>query len=77
MKKKLLNATTKFSLNCLAKLSEKEEQGYVGWDDRNQAVYFSRKIIAGSMPFTQQDLVNKANYCNFLWNLIENGKGGN
>ena len=69
---KLDNTSMKFHLACVVKLKEKEKEGYTGWDnpDWKKAI---RRIIKdrSQLELTQKHLVNIANYCMFLWNLIE------
>uniref|UniRef100_A0A6M3IF50 Uncharacterized protein n=1 Tax=viral metagenome TaxID=1070528 RepID=A0A6M3IF50_9ZZZZ len=73
MEKKLLNSTIKFSLACLGKLEEKESNGWGGWDWEACKTSFEKRIKHDAKSkLTQKSLVNIANYCMFLWNLIEN-----
>ena len=68
--KKLLRATAFFTLACFEKLDLKEELGWVGWDNSHWKETY-KKRIKDLMQFelTQNNLVNIANYCNFLWNM--------
>lgn len=79
MEDKLFNATMKFQLACLTKLAEKEKEGLMGWDNPHWEKAFKKRIKdLPQFELTQENLVNIANYCNFLWNLIQveknNGK---
>ena len=71
MEEKLFNALMKFIRVCDAKLTEKEEKGWVGWDNPEYEKEFEGEIVIQSLPLTQNDCVNIANYCMFLWNLKE------
>ena len=74
MSKKLIDASKKFYVASWAKLLIKEKEGRVGWDNKTQKCVFTRRICNMKYPFTQKDLIDMANYCNFLWNLIEEKK---
>ena len=78
MENKLKDSSKKFYVACLAKLLIKEKEGWTGWDNPKNKDGFESKIelhLQGTR--TQDVLVDVANYCNFLWNLIEAKKGGN
>ena len=73
---KLLDSAMRFNLHCLNKLKEKEKEGWIGWDDKKKKCLFENRLKHDIFcELTQNRLVNIANYCNFLWNLIEE-KGG-
>ena len=71
MDNKLVDSAMKFNLACLDKLSQKEKRGWVGWDNPEYKKEFEDKIVIQSLPLIQNDCVNIANYCMFLWNLME------
>ena len=71
MKDKLRMACINFDWACSKRLEEKEEQGLNGWDNKELKAVFTKRICQMDFPFTQKDLVDMSNYCNFLWNLIE------
>jgi len=71
---KLLNSAAKFNLACLNKLSQKEKEGWGGWDWECCKTSFEKIIKHNAKrELTQKNLINIANYCMFLWNLIEKG----
>ena len=71
---KLLNSAAKFNLACLNKLSQKEKEGWGGWDWECCKTSFEKRIKHDAKrELTQKSLINIANYCMFLWNLIEKG----
>ena len=76
MEDKLFNATMEFYRACDVKLEKKEKEGWVGWDDEKYKPRFIRKVFSYDAQPTQEDLVDIANYCDFLWNLIQVKKGG-
>ena len=70
---KLLEASMKFSFICLNKLKKKERLGWTGWDNpKNRKILESRFTEHIKKPLTQDNLVDIANFCGFLWHLIEN-----
>ena len=77
MERKLLDSTMKFNLACYDKLIKKEELGWTGWDCIGWKGDFIERIKnLLKRELNQKNLVNIANYCNFLWNLIEVKKEG-
>ena len=76
MNKKLRVACYEFLNACMEKIKEKEEEGYGGWDKPELIKYLEEGLIEHTKKIlTQDNLVDIANYCIFLWNLIEE-KGG-
>jgi len=72
MDNKLLDSAAKFNLACLDKLSQKEKEGWGGWDWESCKFSFEKRIKHDAKSkLTQKSLVNIANYCMFLWNLKE------
>lgn len=72
MKDELLEASMKFDMVCFNKLKAKERLGWSGWDDiENKDILEERFMKHIKKPLTQDNLVDIANFCNFLWNLIE------
>lgn len=78
METKLRIASGNFYYACVDKLEEKENAGWTGWDNPNLKDRFEGYIRekSGKCELTQEDLINMANYCSFLWNLIEEEKRG-
>jgi len=77
MKKKLESAASKFFIARAIRLEQKEKAGWNGWDDKKYKGYFEDKIKHDAFSnLTQKRLVDIANFCNFLWNLIEEKKKG-
>ena len=61
---------------CDKKLTEKERQGYIGWDDKKYKCRFEDRLKHDIFcELTQNRLVNISNFCMFLWNLMEIKKG--
>lgn len=57
------------------KLEKKEKQGYINWDNSSAENDFRCQVkIRAKLKLTQRNLVNIANYCNFLWQMIEDRK---
>lgn len=78
MEEKLFNASMKFIRVCDAKLTEKEEEGWVGWDKKENEEEFEKRLTRHLLKdFTQESLIDISNYCMFLWNLKDIKKGGN
>ena len=73
MKDKLFDASMEFIRVCDEKLTEEEEKGKIGWDNPDLKDNFKGYIreTSGKCKLKQKDLVNMANYCMFLWNLIQ------
>ena len=75
MENKLYESTMKFHLACIVKLKEKEGEGWSGWDNKKEKSYFESRIKHDAFSeLTQKRLVHIANFCCFLWNLIEDKK---
>lgn len=75
MDKKLRIAGYEFHRACMIKLEYKENAGYLGWDILAFEKDLQEDLISHTKkPLTQDNLVDIANFCNFLWNLIENRK---
>jgi len=75
MKKKLESAASKFFVARAIRLEQKEKVGWNGWDDKKYKDYFGDRIKHDAFSnLTQKRLVDIANFCNFLWNLIEEKK---
>ena len=57
------------------KLEQKEKQGYAGWDGQFFDVECGEEIRArAKLKLTQRNLVNISNFCNFLWQILEDRK---
>jgi len=76
MNNKLYNASMKFHLACVVKLKKKEKEGWVGWDNPIKKKLLEAKLMEHTLKSlsNQENLVDIANFCNFLWNLIEDEK---
>ena len=75
MEKLLRLACIDFEWACRKKLETKEKQGWFGWDNPDNKEKLERYLIEHTeKPLTQRNLIDIANFCNFLWNLIENKK---
>ena len=71
----LLAAATDFFIARVKKLERKEKQGYTGWNDYG----FERECVEeirtrANLKLTQRNLINIANFCNFLWQMLEDEK---
>ena len=77
MEDKLFNASMEFYRACDVKLELKEKEGFTGWNNPE-----NKKLLKGGFEehickaLTQDNLVDIANYCMFLWNLIQGSKKG-
>lgn len=72
MEKKLRMARINFDYACYKKLEAKEKEGWTGWDNPDNKKLLKAKLMKHIIkPLTQDNLVDIANFCNFLWNLIE------
>jgi len=72
MKGKLESAVSKFFVARAIKLEQEEKMGRVGWDDLGYKDIFKGRLERLSRrKLNQKNLINIANYCNFLWNLLE------
>lgn len=77
VKKKLESVASKFFVARAIRLEQKEKAGWDGWDDKKNKCYFEDRIKHDAFSnLTQKRLVDIANFCNFLWNLIEEKEGG-
>ena len=77
MEDKLFNASMEFYRACDIKLELKEKEGWAGWDNPE----FEKKLRNDlrshvEKALSQENLVDIANFCDFLWNLIQVKKGG-
>ncbi|MCK4446830.1 MAG: hypothetical protein KAW56_07090 [Candidatus Marinimicrobia bacterium] len=75
MEDKLRMACFKFTNACMEKLEFKERQGYTKWDDPNFESVLKMKLENHTKKkLTQENLIDISNFCDFLWNLIEDKK---
>ena len=75
MKNKLRLATFEITNACMEKLEFKEKQGYGGWNDSNYENSMKEDLKKHfKKEWTQENLIDISNFCNFLWNLIEKKK---
>ena len=71
-RKKLRFASFEFNHACVKKLETKQKQGYSGWDNPDRKENLESLFVEHTHnPLTQRNLVDIANFCMFLWNLIE------
>ena len=76
MNKNLRIACCEFNNACMKKLEEKEKKGWDSWNKPELTKYLENTLIEHTKKIlTQENLVNIANYCNFLWNMIEREGG--
>ena len=84
MKPDLSIACNKFHTACMQKLEKKEKEGYIGWNDSSLRFDLMHKLWTYCVSYVgkykdegekrkvnKNDLINIANFCNFLWNLEE------
>ena len=72
-RKKLRVASCEFNHARMKKLVAKQKQGYYGWDDPTKRENLESLFREHTnRPLTQRNLIDIANFCDFLWNLIEN-----
>ena len=72
MNTKLVIAFTNFDMARADRLNDKEQLGWQGWDVSGYEGEFRDEIRKhAKKDLTQEDLVDIANYCNFLWSLLE------
>lgn len=75
MKLELRSAWLKFNYACYKKLAAKERRGFAGWDKQKNKELLEEGLMEHiKKPLTQSNLVDIADYCNFLWNLIKDQK---
>lgn len=75
MQLKLRSAWLKFNHACYKKLAAKERRGFSGWDKQKNKELLEKGLMEHiKKPLTQSNLIDIADYCNFLWNLIEDRK---
>ena len=75
MKVGLNSAWLKFNHACYKKLAAKERRGFSGWDKQKNKELLEKDLITHTRkPLIQSNLLDIANYCDFLWNLLENEK---
>ena len=75
MQTKLRASVVDFLLARMRKLEKKARQGYVGWDDKYYELEWKSRVrMLAKKKLTQKNLVNIANYCNFLWQMLEDRK---
>ena len=61
-----------FSEKCFIKLIEKLTQKFEGWDNKEyKKIYQCRLLALSKKQLTQNNLINIANYCSFLWFMEE------
>jgi len=57
------------------RLNDKEAIGWQGWNNPAYEGEFRDEIRArAKIKLTQKELVDIANYCNFVWNILEKEK---
>ncbi len=72
MKWKLRKKTYRFNYACYLKLEKKEREGFFGYDGpKNKEMLEKGFMDHIEKGFEQDNLIDLSNYCNFLWNLIE------
>jgi len=73
---RLLSSATDFFIARVKKLERKEKQGFAGWEDRMNELFFKTQIRERALKAltSQKDLINIANFCNFLWQTLEDRK---
>lgn len=75
MKKLLRINCFKFHLACSQKLEKKEKEGFDGYYKSENKKQLEIDLLAHiAKGFTPDNLIDIANYCNFLWNLDEDAK---
>lgn len=75
MKVKLRSFWLRFNYACYKKLAVKERRSFIGYSDPNNKETLEKGLKDHiKKGFGQSNLVDIANYCNFLWNLIEDQK---
>lgn len=75
MKVKLRSAWLKFGYVCYKKLAAKERRGFTGcYKPENKKQLEADLYHHVLKPLDQGNLTDIANYCNFLWNLLEDQK---
>lgn len=75
VKTDLNDANYEFYLARSRRMEQKEDEGFIGWDDPEGKDYFTRRIKVISVgELTQKKLMDMANFCSFIWNLIEKDK---
>ena len=76
MELKLRSAWLRFNHACYKKLAAKERRGFSGWNKQKNKELLEEGLMEHiKKPLTQGNLIDIADYCNFLWNLIEDKKG--
>lgn len=71
-RRKLRIASCEFNNVCMKKLIAKQKQGYYGWNDSTKKDNLEQLLTEHTnRQLTQKNLVDIANFCNFLWNLME------
>ncbi len=70
---RLLASATDFFIARIKKLERKEKQGYAGWEDFGWKSADEIKTRA-KMKLTQRNLINISNFCQFLWQILEDEK---
>ena len=71
---KLSETSRAFEHTTWSRLTEKTTQGFHGWDNPRWKTYYTRKIVEQSLPLTQKDCIDIANYCMFVWAILEKEK---
>lgn len=70
MEQRLKLAWKKFNNACGRKLEEKGKEGYTEWDNPDFEWELKLKLKEHfKKEWTSENLVDIANFCNFLWNL--------
>ena len=73
---RLIATSTDFFIACVKRLEKKEKQGFIGWENIMNELYFKTQIRerAGKVLASQKHLIDIANFCSFLWQMIEDRK---
>lgn len=75
---RLMATSADFFIARVKRLERKEEQGFAGWENTMNELFFKTQIRERALKAltSQKDLINIANFCQFLWQMIEDRKGG-
>ena len=63
----LLSTATRFFVSRLKRLEKKESQGFAGWDSMYSFELEAIIKDRAKRKLTRKNLIDIANYCNFLW----------
>ena len=73
---RLMASASNFFMARVKRLNKKEKEGFIGHEDIMNELYFKTMIRERAIKAltSQKQLLDISNFCNFLWQMIEDRK---